>query len=203
MSRRPRQGPAPDPSAGRAWLWVGLWAFIIWFLGGESLSLDNTSRFLGPLLRWLLPDIEQATTAQIQFAIRKAAHLTEYCVLSFVTLRALLLSRSLLSRSSLSQSPVRSRRSEPDTERGNPRRAAFAALCLAAAFATADETRQSFSMSRSGAASDVALDTLGALAGIGLLLWARARLPSLATRIGLLAPSAKVGSGDTHKGTTE
>ncbi|MBW2295700.1 MAG: VanZ family protein [Deltaproteobacteria bacterium] len=85
----------PDPSPRgiwrriRAWLWLGLWMLFVWGLGGEELSFDHTSRFLGPLIRWLLPEIPEATSELLQFSIRKTAHLAEYAVLGCLTLRRL------------------------------------------------------------------------------------------------------------------
>ncbi len=176
----PQHPARVSPSPARAWLWVGLWALFVWGLGGEDLSRDQTSRFLGPLIRWLLPGISESAADLLQFSVRKAAHLAEYGVLSFLILRALLIGR----RTALP-------------------RAALGALCLAAAFAAADETRQSLSIARMGSVWDVALDALGAGAGIVLLLWARIQLPWFGRRIGLIAPTEAAPAAGTHRGTAE
>ncbi len=164
----------------RAWLWVGLWALLVWGLGGEELSFDHTSRFLGPLIRWLLPDVPEATRELLQISIRKTAHLAEYAVLGFLALRALLIQRSAaLPRSALT------------------------ALILAAAFAAADETRQSLSAVRMGSGWDVMLDLLGAAVGIALLCWARVHVPGFDRRIGLYALPEEASAEDANGGTAE
>ena len=73
-----------------AWLWVGLWGAFVWGLGGEDLSMDGTSRFLGPLIQWLLPNISQVDNELVQFYLRKRAHFAEYAVLAVLILRALM-----------------------------------------------------------------------------------------------------------------
>jgi VanZ family protein len=164
----------------RAWLWVGLWALFVWGLGGEDLSYDHTSRFLGPLIRWLLPEIPEATSELLQFSIRKTAQLAEYAVLGCLTLRAF----SIEWPTALPRSAV-------------------AAVIFSAAFAAADETRQSLSAARMGSGWDVMLDSLGAAAGIALLLWARTRLPGLDRWIGLYKLPAAVSAEGTHGETAE
>jgi VanZ family protein len=165
MSTRP--APRTLSRRTRAWLWAGLFAAFIVGLGGEDLSYDHTSRFLGPLIRWLLPNVSDATSEWIQFAIRKTAHLAEYGLLGFLTLRALLTDRT-----------------------STPSRTAVVALLLTTAFAAADETRQSLLATRMGSFLDVMLDSLGAGVGIALLRWGRTHLPGFDRRIGLTEPPA-------------
>ena len=112
--------------------------------------------------RGLFPDISEPARELIHFLVRKTAHLGEYGFLAFLILRALLIG-------------------------GQPAvpAAALLALSLATAFAAADETRQSLSGSRLGSGLDVALDALGAGAGIGLLLLARFQRTATGQRIGL------------------
>jgi len=77
------------------------------------------------------------------------------------------------------------------------------ALIFSAAFAAADETRQSLSAARMGSGWDVMLDSLGAAAGIALLLWARTQLPGLDRWIGLYKLPAAVSAEGTHGETAE
>lgn len=149
----------------RSWFWLGLWALFIWGLGGDELSFDHTSRFLGPLIRWLLPGVSEETQQLLLFSIRKTAHLVEYAVLGVLALRAL----SIDQPSPLLRSTVM-------------------ALVLCTAFATADEVRQSLSATRMGSVWDVLLDALGAAAGIAVLLWARRHLPGFDRRFGFSKP---------------
>jgi VanZ family protein len=141
---------------------AGTWALFVWVLGSESLSLEGTSRFLGPLLRWLLPGVSDATHDMLQLAIRKLAHVTEYGLLAFFVFRASM-------ASGFSALP----------------RGALGTFAVAAAFAAADETHQSLSATRLGSIWDVALDALGAGITVGLLLWIRIALPRLADWLGL------------------
>jgi len=159
---------------------VGLWALFTWGLGSEDLSYDHTSRFLGPLIRWLLPDLSQANQELLHFAIRKTAHLAEYGLLSVLTLRAFLIGRSTALP-----------------------RAALLSLVLATAFAAADETRQSLGASRMGSGWDVLLDFLGGAAGIALLQWARTHLPGFDRHIGIDRLPETTTAEDTHGGTAE
>lgn len=145
-----------------AWIYVAAWTAFIWEMGGEGFSLEGTSRFLGPLLQWLMPGISDATSDLLQFAIRKAAHVTEYAVLAFFAFRGFIASGW----------------------RALPQ-AAVAAFVLAVVFAAGDETRQSLSATRLGSVWDVALDALGAGTAIGLLLWTRIAQPRLGHWLGL------------------
>jgi VanZ family protein len=174
---------APDdskPSAAWAWFWAAAWAAIVWGLGGDDLSMDSTSRFLGPLIDWLLPDISQEASELIQFYIRKTVHLAEYALLAVLIMRGLLAG-------------------------GRPgfSRMALVAIVLASAFAAADETRQSLSATREGSAWDVAIDGTGAAVGVGLLLWIRIGLPWFGQRIGPPSPGTAVSNEDTSTGTAE
>ncbi len=85
---------ATPSSVSPAWAWpfTAAWALFVWELGSDGLSLEGTSRFLGPMIRWLFPDIATDTSDLMQFAIRKAAHITEYGVLAFFAFRAFLAS---------------------------------------------------------------------------------------------------------------
>lgn len=173
-------------TATRAWLWVGLWGALVWWLGSEDLSMDNTSRFLGSLIQWLLPNISQVDNELVQFYLRKLAHVAEYAVLAVLMLRGLMAGlRSTFSR------------------------AALTSIGLATAFAVADEARQSLSASRSGSGWDVALDGIGAAAGVVLLLLLTQRLRG---RMGLARSDRQmelpgtpkpVSAEDTHTGTSK
>ena len=113
-------------------------------------SAKHTSRLLGPLLRWLFPDMPGDARMFVVFCIRKAAHVTEYAIL------ALLLWRALRSRNRAAAG-------------GWNRRHAFAVVALGATFAVTDEFSQTFWSERLGSPRDVALDTFGAALGISLL----------------------------------
>jgi VanZ family protein len=147
-----RAPAAPKPvatpvSRGVAWLSVVVWIAIIASLGGDHFSNSETSRFLGPLLQWLFPDAGFELLHSVQFAIRKAAHVFEYGILALLCMRAWRLSY-----------------------RGTRWIAALASVAVVVAVAAVDEWRQAQSSDRTGAISDVALDTF---AGASALLGAR------------------------------
>src|SRR5438046_9804202 len=58
--------------------------------GGSTdvLSSQRTSRIIGPLLRWLNPNVSDETIRAVQAVIRKGSHVTEYSVLAFLRWRA-------------------------------------------------------------------------------------------------------------------
>jgi VanZ family protein len=88
------------------------------------------------------------TIAAVQFAIRKAAHVTEYAVLAALLLRAL---------------------------HGGIRAVTFihaiVALGVASTYAALDEYHQSFIASRTGSPIDVVIDASGALLGVVICWW--------------------------------
>ena len=126
----------------KAWLPVILWMMLMFFGSTDLMSAEHTSRFLTPLLRWLNPDISPAAIAQAHLLLRKAAHLTEYAILTGLLFRAL--------------------RAVSD---GFWWRAAVA-LGPTLIFAAADEYHQSFVPSRTASLGDVFVDYGGAVAGI-------------------------------------
>jgi VanZ family protein len=64
------------------------WTGLIMYLGGGQWSSDETSSFLGPLLRALLPGLSPEFLSAVHFLIRKTAHLSEYGVLAVLWRRA-------------------------------------------------------------------------------------------------------------------
>jgi VanZ family protein len=115
----------------------------------------NTSRIIGPIVRWLVPGISDEALGRVVLAVRKSAHVSEYAVLALLCWRA-------------RRRPVRG-----DARPWRWTDAAFAFL-VAAAFAASDEWHQSFVPSRQGSWWDVLLDSGGAALGL-LGLWAQGR----------------------------
>jgi len=123
---------------------------VIFFLSTDALSDQQTSRFIGPVLRWLNPGISDAAVREIQYAVRKCGHLSEYAVLAILIHRAL----------------------NPPTL--NPTNAWTRsqvgwALFLTALYACTDEFHQAFVPSRQASVLDVLIDTVGG--AIGLAAW--------------------------------
>lgn len=102
--------------------------------------MAETSRFIGPLLKYLFPDISAETLQAVHFGIRKTAHFTEYSILAFFALRSFTLAGS--------NAVFRAR--------------FILAFCVAALVASADEFNQSFDPARTGVPSDVLLDVASA-----------------------------------------
>ncbi|MBW2245434.1 MAG: VanZ family protein [Deltaproteobacteria bacterium] len=141
-----------DARTIRAWALVIGWAVLVWGFGGDGFSQQQTSSFLGPLIRWLFPDISYSEIYQVQLFVRKSAHVFEYGLLAILTLRAILLGRP----ASLAMS-------------------AGLTMAIIVTFATADETRQGFSSDRAGSVWDALLDSAAAVVAIGILLFLRRR----------------------------
>lgn len=149
-------------------------------MSSAPMSAENTRGILAPLLAWL--GLGPAHIDLLHFAVRKAGHLVEYGILAVLWRHAFV--------------------------RGGGARPAVAgalALAVSVVCAVTDETHQSLLASRTGAASDVVLDSLGALAAIGaaqlgwrkavdlatgLLLWI-----AVAGGIGALALDLAAGAG--------
>jgi VanZ family protein len=151
LARSPRLGPR----ALRAWALVIAWLALILALSSDLFSASETAGLLRPFLRWLLPDWSAASLASLHFAIRKAAHVSVYGVLSWLTFRALRLSQDapLLRHAGLT-------------------------LLLVLIVGSSDELHQSRSRARTGAVGDVIFDLTGGLAALGLAIaWNRLGTP--------------------------
>ena len=121
---------------------------LIFGFSTQAGSTRHTSRIIGPLLRWINPNVTDATINQVQYFIRKGAHMTEYAILAALLWRA-------------RRQPVRG-----DTRPWHWSEASLA-LGLAFAFAASDEFHQSFVPSREGRVGDVFIDSAGAALGVG------------------------------------
>lgn len=139
-------------NAGRfvkSWVPVIVWMLVIFTASTDLMSSEHTSRFIGPFLRWLVPDISPASILAVQFFVRKMAHLTEYAVLGALLFRAL--RRTWI---------------EPFGKT-----LAALALVAAASCAAADEFHQSFVATRTGSPYDVLIDSCGAAIGVLAFWW--------------------------------
>ena len=130
------------------WVPVAAWMLVVFVASSDFMSAQHTSRFIAPFLRWINPEISLETIRAVQFAVRKAAHVVEYAILSALLLRAF-------------HSGFRPLRFAH----------AVAAFAFAAAYAALDEYHQSFVASRTGSPHDVLIDASGALLGIAICWW--------------------------------
>jgi VanZ family protein len=138
------------------WMPAILWMVLIFVGSTDMLSAEHTSRFLVPFFRWLDPEISLAALAEIQFAVRKLGHFTEYAVLAMLLWRALRLGSAWTTRMSI---------------------LFVITLLSCAVFAASDEFHQSLVPSRTASSIDVMIDVCGALLGLGIcVLFARRKL---------------------------
>lgn len=132
-----------------SWLPPLLWMLVIFGASADTRSAEHSSRLIGPLLRWLLPHCSAEQISLALLLARKAAHLTVYAVLALLLWRAL--------RKPTTAGP-------PLWDWAVARRT----ILLVALYAASDEWHQGFVPARQGTVTDVLLDTVGGLAGLGL-----------------------------------
>ena len=126
------------------WLPVFIWLGVIFLGSSDLMSAEHTSRFIVPFLRWLKPDISPETLASIHFIVRKCAHLGEYAVLALLLFRAAILTNLKRSLAIL-----------------------YVSVWVACLFvATTDEFHQTFVASRGASATDIMIDSGGAILGL-------------------------------------
>ncbi|HXJ55581.1 MAG TPA: VanZ family protein [Verrucomicrobiae bacterium] len=140
----------------RYWLPVLLWALFISWMSTDAGSTRHTSRFIRPFLHWIYPQIRDDTVAQVQFFVRKTAHVTEYGFLAVLLWRA------------------RRRAFWGDPRPWRPSEATFAVI-VAMLFAVIDEWHQTFVPGREGRAADVLIDGAGAVAAMLAVRWVHQR----------------------------
>jgi VanZ family protein len=128
-----------------------IWMVLIFGGSTELGAPKNTSRIIGPILRWFNPKITERTIDKIQFAVRKCGHATEYAILCLLIWRTV---RNLSGK-------------DPRKWSWNDARLA---ILFSALYAGTDEFHQTFVTAREGRVTDVLIDSLGAIAAM-LVLW--------------------------------
>lgn len=125
---------------------------VIFFASTPTGSAENTRPVVHSILRRLFPDVIRYLTTeqidQVDWIIRKGAHVTEYAILALLAYRAFRFGR-------------------PNFQHSYP----AATLLLGAIYAASDEYHQSFFPSRGASVMDVLIDILGVAVGIALSLW--------------------------------
>jgi VanZ family protein len=132
------------------WLPVLAWMSLIFLLYTDVGSATSTSRFIEPILRWLIPNISPGAVEKAHFFIRKAGHFSEYGVLGLLLWRAL-------------------RQTRLGASDRTPWKTAVAALVLMAAYAATDEFHQSFVPTRTPSVRDVMIDTSGSFLSLCII----------------------------------
>jgi VanZ family protein len=149
-------------SKARALVWPRVWRYaplVLWmgfifFASTGEFSAGNTSRIIGPLLRWLFPEISDEKLLLAHFITRKVAHFIEYAILAWLAARAF------------------STSSHPTLRR----RWFLLSLLLVISYSLLDEYHQSFVPTRTGSIYDSFLDMSGGLAALLLYtLWRKRR----------------------------
>ena len=145
---------SPSSTKINPWVWVAAWMGVIFFFSTDLFSGPQTSRVIGPFLKWFVPDVSDETIRDIQLVIRKAAHVLEYAILSILSCRAL------------------AQRAAPSPL---PLAALGQAVLIAVAYAALDEWHQSWTDERFGSPLDVAIDSVGATVGAAFFAWLSCR----------------------------
>jgi VanZ family protein len=118
-----------------------VWMVFISIFSTAEFSSIKTSRFIGPLLLWLFPNISEARLASIHLLIRKAGHVTEYAILAFFIRRAFVTSSSSFIQRNWFE----------------------LGWLIIVCYALLDEFHQSFVPSRTASIYDSAIDVVGGL----------------------------------------
>ena len=139
----------PTRSKLNPWLWVILWMFVIFLFSTNTFSGSNTSKIIGPLLKWIVPEITNESISLIQLGFRKSAHIIEYAILALLICNAL--ARGSINFSSASLI-IRS-------------------VFISFVYAVCDEWHQSWTPDRVGSLIDVLVDSVGAFFGSLCFLW--------------------------------
>jgi VanZ family protein/predicted phosphodiesterase len=133
----------------RRWLPVGLWAGLVLYASTSIGSGENTSHVLLPFLKWIWPDFAPASMPEINFLIRKTAHVVQFVVYAALLWRGLRLPPPLAIST----------------------RAVLAwVLGSSAALGFLSEGIQLFYPQRGARFADVGLDFSGSVIGAGLVL---------------------------------
>ncbi len=70
------------------WLPVFAWMGFLFPLTNDTLSLNSTSYFIVPIIKWFLPNASQATINTLHMLFRKSVHFGEYAFLALLLFRA-------------------------------------------------------------------------------------------------------------------
>jgi VanZ family protein len=128
---------------------------VIYSASSDRMSFQHSSRIIGPLVHWLLPNLSEKSLENVVLFVRKCAHLTEYAILALLVWRAL-------------RTSARTPRQPWDW------RIAWQTIFIVALYAASDEIHQAFVPSREASIRDVLLDTAGGIFAI-LVHWALRR----------------------------
>lgn len=129
------------------WLPVLLWMGIIFYLSAQPAK--ESSELSSVVMNWLLVLVENWLAVDesfFHFVVRKGAHLSAYFILAVLTMFAV--------ETSFSQKRIQ----------------AGVVFVICVLYAMSDELHQLFVPGRSGQISDVGIDAVGAILGIGIYI---------------------------------
>jgi VanZ family protein len=152
------------------WLPVLIWMAVIFSASSDRMSFSHSSRIIAPILHWLFPKMSDHSVHAVVFAVRKAAHVTEYAILALLVWRALRKPSAGNRVSVAGGASVLPRAGSTSSPRPWLWSHARFALIFVALYATSDEIHQAFVPTRQASIWDVLLDTLGGAFGL-LFLW--------------------------------
>jgi VanZ family protein len=127
-----------------------LWMLVIFIASGDQTSFQHTSRFIEPLLHWLLPSLAPETVHTAVVLVRKAAHVSEYAVLTVLVWRLV-------------------NKYRPTTGGTYVWRNICLTLIVVVLYAASDEFHQLFVPSREASVRDVLIDSSGAILALILI----------------------------------
>ena len=127
------------------WTPIVIWLLCTYLFSTDMMSSNETSRFIEPILRFLLPGVSPSGIGFWHAVIRKLAHVTEYFILATFVYRALRFDGCGLMDAKL-------------------RTIVFVALA-----ALLDEFHQSFVPSRTATIVDVGYDCLGGIWAVWMI----------------------------------
>jgi len=137
----------PARSFLRDWGPAIIWGVAISIFSTDLFSAANTSRFLFPLLQWLMPGASLHTLLAAHEVIRKTAHVVEYFLLALLVFRGF-----------------------RGSGRGWHFSWAFSTVAVVVAYSALDEVHQTFVPTRKGSVRDVLIDTMGCTAA-QVVIW--------------------------------
>jgi VanZ family protein len=137
----------------RYWFPLLVWLAVIFSASADAQSIQHTSRFIDPFLRWLIPEISAQALDWVHLFVRKLAHMTEFGLLAWLLWRAL-------------------RKPKRNDSRPWSWAPAAAALGIVVLYAATDEFHQRFVANRTPSIKDVFIDIAGASVALAVIwLW--------------------------------
>jgi len=128
------------------WLPVLIMLTIQFSFSTSAFSSDETSRYIVPILKFIAPSLSGERLLFWHHVIRKAAHVTEYCILGILVYRAF------------------------QVDVPNPPTVRILTVIFIACAALFDEFHQSFVATRTSSLFDVGFDCIGGMIAL-VLIW--------------------------------